>query len=66
MLTCYRYTELNFVRAEGMGEHPSEYPWSSDRYNALGQDNALVVPHSECTGLGKSGEERQAASRALF
>ena len=66
LLTCYRYIELNPVRAEGMVEHPSEYPWSSDRYNALGQVNALVAPHSEYTGLGKTGEERQAAYRSLF
>lgn len=35
LLTCMRYIELNPVRA-GMVAHPSEYPWSSYGYNALG------------------------------
>jgi putative transposase len=29
-LTCYRYIELNPVRA-GMANHPADYPWSSFR-----------------------------------
>lgn len=36
LLTCYRYIELNPVRA-GMVSHPGDYPWSSYRSNALGQ-----------------------------
>ena len=66
LLTCYRYIELNPVRAEGMVEHPSEYPWSSYRYNALGEQDPLVVAHREYRRLGKTLEQRQAAYRTLF
>ena len=66
LLTCYRYIELNPVRAEGMVDHPSEYPWSSYRFNALGQADDLVAPHHEYQRLGKDETERQAAYRALF
>lgn len=66
LLTCYRYIELNPVRAEGMVDHPSEYPWSSYRYNALGQDEPLIVAHQEYVRLGNTKEKRQAAYRSLF
>ncbi len=65
LLTCMRYIELNPVRA-GMVNHPSEYPWSSYRYNALGKPDALVAPHLEYRRLGKTDEERQAAYRQLY
>ena len=65
MLTCMRYIELNPVRA-GMVKHPSDYPWSSYRCNALGQSNDLISPHLEYRRLGKSAEERQTAYRQLF
>jgi putative transposase len=65
LLTCMRYIELNPVRAD-MVAHPSEYPWSSYRYNALGQANELITPHTEYRRLGKTDEERQAAFRQLF
>ena len=44
LLTCMRYIELNPVRA-GMVADPSEYPWSSYPFNALGQPNDLVTPY---------------------
>ena len=66
LLTCMRYIELNPVRANNMAGHPSEYPWSSYRCNALGEENGLITPHPEYQRLGKSGEERQAAYRQLF
>jgi hypothetical protein len=58
-LSCYRYIELNPVRAQGMAKHPSEYPWSSYRHNTLGQADTLVVPHLLYNGLGTTDEERQ-------
>ncbi len=64
-LTCYRYIELNPVRAE-MVSHPGEYPWSSYRCNALGEADELVVQHSQYRSLGKSDLLRQKAYRALF
>jgi putative transposase len=66
LLICYRYIELNPVRAEGMVSHPSEYPWSSYRFNALGQDDSVVTPHREYGRLGETPEARQSAYRALF
>jgi putative transposase len=64
-LTCYRYIELNPVRA-GMVNHPADYPWSSFRYNAMGQPDALITPHDCWLLLGESDEERVAVYRDLF
>jgi putative transposase len=65
LLTCMRYIELNPVRA-GMVKHPSDYPWSSYRCNALGQPDEWISAHLEYRRLGKTAEERQAAYRQLF
>jgi len=65
VLTCYRYIELNPVRA-GMVKEPSEYPWSSYRTNALGEANDMISPHWLYTGLGKEAATRQQAYRDLF
>ena len=66
LLICMRYIELNPVRAANMVDHPSKYPWSSYRYNALGGRDNLITPHEEYTRLGVSGEERRWAYRQLF
>lgn len=66
LLTCMRYIELNPVRASNIADHPPEYPWSSYRYNALGQSNHLTTPHREYKRLGNTASERQAAYRLLF
>ncbi len=65
LLTCMRYIELNPVRAGMIGD-PADYPWSSYCHNALGQDNALVVAHSEYLRLGDSAKTRQMAYGDLF
>lgn len=65
LLQCYRYIELNPVRA-GMVKHPSQYAWSSYHCNALGVESNLCTPHDEYLKLGKSKETRQKAYRALF
>ena len=65
LLTCMRYIESNPVRA-GMVAYPSEYPWSSYPFNALGQSNDLVTPYIEYLQLGRTDEARQAAYRELF
>ena len=64
-LICYRYIELNPVRAN-MVSHPAEYPWSSFRGNALGIDDKLLTPHPLFLALGGSEGERQVAYQALF
>ena len=64
LLTCYRYVELNPVRAE-MVAGPAEYRWSSYRRNALGEDSWLTS-HSVYDSLGVDDAARRAAYQALF
>ena len=66
LLTCMRYIEMNPVRAEGMAEHPADYPWSSYRANALGAPDSLLSPHELYRRLGRSVEDRQSSYRQLF
>ena len=61
-LVCYRYIELNPVRA-GMVAHPQEYPWSSFHSNGRGIPSDLVVPHPSYLGLGSNRAERLKAYR---
>jgi len=63
--TCYRYIELNPVRA-GMVADPRHYRWSSHHGNAHGADEARITPHPCHLALSDSPLERQAAYRALF
>ena len=65
VLGCYRYIELNPVRA-GMVEHPGEYRWSSYRTNGQGEQEAGLQPHTCYLALGTDKELRQAAYRELF
>lgn len=65
LLACYRYIELNSVRA-GMVEVPGDYPWSSYRQNAFGEDAARLTPHDQYLALGKAAADRQHAYRGLF
>lgn len=65
LLTCYRYIELNPVRA-GLVDHPKAYPWSSYRCNALGAFDQLVTPHALYQRLWRTTPQRQCAYRALF
>jgi len=65
LLACMRYIELNPVRAN-MVKGPSDYPWSSYHFNAAGDRNDLLTPHSEYLSLGLTKEERLSAYRDLF
>ncbi len=65
VLACYRYIELNPVRAD-MVTHPREYRWSSYRINAEGKASDLVTPHRQYLRLAKDPAERRAAYRTLF
>jgi putative transposase len=65
VLACYRYIELNPVRAN-MVVHPREYPWSSYRANGEGVADSLLTPHDEYLRLGRSNEERHHHYRELF
>ncbi len=65
VLACYRYIELNPVRA-GMVAHPAEYRWSSYRTNAQGEADALLTPHGLYLALGNDVGSRHTSYRELF
>lgn len=65
LLSCYRYIELNPVRA-GMVEHPGHYRWSSYAHNAGGEPSDLLTEHAEYLQLGSTAQARQHAYQALF
>lgn len=65
LLTCYRYIELNPVRA-GIVAHPSDYPWSSYRAHSQGYPDTLIQDHPLYLALGDTDNTRQEAYRSLF
>jgi len=64
VLACYRYIELNPVRA-GMVADPSGYRWSSYRHNAIQLGEYPIRPHAEWLALGHDPAERRARYRRL-
>ena len=64
LLRCYRYIELNPVRA-GITGDPGGYRWSSFPCNGLGRFDPLVTQHPTYQALGSSTLERCAAYRAI-
>jgi putative transposase len=62
--TCMRYVELNPVRA-GLVSDPAEYRWSSYRWNALGIEDQVIVPHPLYAALGESPARRQCRWREI-
>lgn len=65
VLGCYRYVELNPVRA-GMVSGPLVYEWSSARANAgLAKGDGLVA-HAEYVALGENDGARRHAYRTLL
>ena len=65
VLACYRYIELNPVRA-GMVRHPRDYRWSSFHANGDGRKDAMITPHEQYQGLARSEDARRENYRALF
>lgn len=65
LLACYRYIELNPIRAH-MVARPDDYPWSSYAAHALGKDNRLIQDHALYLALGRTPKSRQQAYQALF
>ena len=63
VLACYRYIELNPVRA-GMVSRAEEYRWSSHAANALDCHDGLTQPHAEYLALADSIELRRERYRA--
>lgn len=64
LMVCYRYVELNPVRA-GIVENPLDYRWSSYHANAFGSRDDIVVAHALYDALGNDHFEREAAYREL-
>ncbi len=65
LLACYRYIEMNPVRAN-MVAHPRDYAWSSYRANAEGKQSQLLTAHPLVNALGLDTAKRQEAYQALF
>ena len=65
LLACYRYIELNPVRA-GIVRKPEDYPYSSYQANGLGKADRLVTPHEiylQLTGVEGSESSRKKVCR---
>lgn len=65
LLTCYRYIELNPVRAR-MVERPGDYRWSSYAHNALGRPDPNLTHHPVYLRLGTGPEECRQSYSELF
>ena len=59
LLACYRYIELNPVRA-GIVRQPEDYPYCSYAANALRKPDPLITPHPLYLALGQGSESPSA------
>jgi len=64
-MACYRYIELNPVRA-AMVPDAAGYAWSSHRSNCGIAVDGSITPHAEYAALGNDLAKRTAAYRQLF
>ena len=51
VLACYRYIEMNPVRA-GMVSHPGAYSWSSYAANSGARQDPMIIAHPELLAIG--------------
>ena len=65
LLKCYRYVEMNPVRA-GMVERPGDYRWTSFHRNALGKPDEVINTHHKYEELGRTDSDRQAVYLTYF
>lgn len=65
VLACYRYIELNPVRAR-MTDDPAAWPWSSCAANLGLRPHSGLLPHPTWLALGSTAAERIAAYRRLL
>jgi putative transposase len=65
VLACYRYIELNPVRA-GIVSHAAGYLWSSYAVNSGARSDPSITPHAEFLALSADTGRRHAAYRGLF
>ena len=63
-IACYRYIELNPVRA-CMVDHPSKYRWSSYGANSQARSDGFVKAHASFLAIGMDAPHRVAAYREL-
>ncbi len=64
VLACYRYIELNPVRA-GMVQAPQDYVWSSFSMHGDGRTVGWLRPHVAYESLADTPEHRAAAYRSI-
>jgi putative transposase len=65
VLACYRYIELNPVRAKMVG-HPEAYLWSSYAANSGARQDPFLMMHPEFLALASDADKRHGAYRGLF
>ncbi|EWC50956.1 transposase [Xanthomonas citri pv. glycines] len=65
VLRCYRYIELNPVRAR-LTDNPAAYRWSSCPANLGQRKHSALTPHPCSLALGSDPTERSNAYRALL
>ena len=67
VLTCYRYIEMNPVRAR-IATHPRDYRWTSYHGNSSETrlHGSLLTPHPEYLRLGNTVQECSRVYRGLF
>ena len=65
LLTCYRYIEMNPVRAR-MVSDPEDYPWSSVHANAADGFDPMLEPHEVYLSLDGDETARKRKYRALL
>ena len=65
VLACYRYIELNPVRA-GIAVHPGLYAWSSYTANAGERTDSLIKPHAEYLALASKDPARHVVYRGML
>jgi len=65
LFSCYRYVEMNPVRA-GMVARPGDYRWSSYRANAEGDASPLLTPHPDYLALAPDALARRRFYRMMF
>ena len=64
LLACYRYIELNPIRAN-IVKDAGDYPWSSYHWHTCGKHDNLITDHPLYQALGETDEMRQSSYLAL-
>lgn len=65
LLACYRYIEMNPVRA-GLVAEPGDYVWSSHRHHVGLTIDSVVSDHALFWSLGNTPFDRQTAYKTMF